>query len=163
MFAIVRDNALELRASVTERFLTRLKTGQTVIMRGVGQPEPLRGTIRLVDPTIDLSTRMGTARIGIDTPESVRSGMFMDAEILVAERETIAVPVTAVGSSDEGATVMRVTDGVVARVPVTLGIRDGGLVEVLTGLAAGDIIVTKAAAFVRDGDRINPVPAVATN
>jgi HlyD family secretion protein len=94
----------------------------------------------------------------------VRTGMFMDAEVLVAERETLSVPVTAVGASDSGATLMRVKDGLVERVPVELGIRDGAFVEVLSGVAAGDLIVTKAAAFVRDGDRINPVPdAAATN
>jgi HlyD family secretion protein len=53
---------------------------------------------------------------------------------------------------------MRVTDGLVARVPVELGIRDGSFVEVLSGVEAGDLIVTKAAAFVREGDKINPVP-----
>jgi HlyD family secretion protein len=56
---------------------------------------------------------------------------------------------------------MRVTDGLVERVPVKLGIRDGAFVEVLSGIAAGDLIVTKAAAFVRDGDKINPVPDTA--
>ena len=56
-----------------------------------------------------------------------------------------------------GATVMRVADGVVERVPVTLGIRDGGLIGVTEGLGEGDLVVTKAGAFVRDGDRINPV------
>jgi HlyD family secretion protein len=44
-------------------------------------------------------------------------------------------------------------------VPVQTGIRDSGWVEILSGLEAGDTIVTKAGAFVRDGDRINPVPA----
>jgi HlyD family secretion protein len=90
--------------------------------------------------------------------------MFVDAEILVAEREALAVPVSAIGASDEGATVMRVRDGLVQRVVVETGIRDAGMVEVVAGLVAGDLVVTKAAAFVRDGDRVNPVPApAATN
>ena len=88
--------------------------------------------------------------------------MFMDAEILIVERDAVAIPVTAVGSSAEGATVMKVTDGVVSRVPVKTGIRDGGWIEVVEGIAPGDSIVTKAGAFVRDGDRINPVPAEPT-
>jgi HlyD family secretion protein len=55
-------------------------------------------------------------------------------------------------------------EGRVDRVPVERGIRDGAFLEVLSGVAAGDLVVTKAAAFVRDGDRINPVPdAAATN
>lgn len=161
MFAIIRDGALELRADVPERFMLKLAPGQKVVMQGVGLSDPLTGTLRLVQPTVDLTTRMGQARIALDAPELVRSGMFLEAEILVAERDTIVVPVTAVGASADGATVMRVADGVVSRVPVKLGIRDGGFIEVTKGLAAGDTVVTKAAAFVRDGDRINPVPVSA--
>jgi HlyD family secretion protein len=71
----------------------------------------------------------------------------------------LAVPVTAIGSSPEGNTVMRVKDGLAERVVVTLGIRDNGMVEITQGLAMGDLVVTKAGAFVRAGDRINPVLA----
>ena len=48
--------------------------------------------------------------------------------------------------------------GVAERVVVTTGIRDGGMVEITDGLAPGDLVVLKAGAFVRAGDRINPVP-----
>ena len=82
----------------------------------------------------------------------------MDAEILVAERETLAVPVTAVGSSGEGSTVMKVVNGEVIRTTVKTGIRDGGWIEIVEGLSPGDTVVKKAGAFVRDGDKINPVP-----
>jgi HlyD family secretion protein len=141
--------------------MLKVQPGQKVLMHGVGQPDTLTGTVRLVDPAIALTSRLGQARVIIDDPTLVRTGMFLDAEVLVAERETLAVPVSAIGASDSGATVMRVTDGLVERVPVDLGIRDGAFVEVLRGVAAGDLIVTKAAAFVRDGDKINPVPDTA--
>lgn len=162
MFTMIRDGALELSADVAEIDLIRLAPGQKVTMMGVGAPDRLTGTIRLVEPTIDATSRLGRARITIDTPQNVRAGMFMDAEILVSERETVAVPVTAVGASAEGTTVMLVKDGTVSRALVRTGIRDGGWVEIVEGIAPGDMVVTKAGAFVRDGDRINPVPA-ATN
>lgn len=162
MFTMNRDGALELLADVAEIDLMRLAAGQKVSMIAVGAPERLTGSIRLVEPTIDTTTRLGRARVTIDTPAGVRAGMFMDAEILVAERETIAVPVTAVGSSPQGSTIMKVTNGEVTRTLVKTGIRDGGWVEIMEGINAGDTVVTKAGAFVRDGDRINPV-AAATN
>jgi HlyD family secretion protein len=161
MFALIRDGELELRADVAERYMLKLAPGQTVVMTGVGQTEPLTGKLRLIRPNIDLTSRLGQARISIDNPASVRSGMFLEADILAAEREGVAVPLTAIGANADGATVMKVSDGMVARVPVKLGIRDGGFVEVLSGVAAGDLVVTKAAAFVRDGDKINPVPDTA--
>ncbi|MDZ4134711.1 MAG: efflux RND transporter periplasmic adaptor subunit, partial [Paracoccaceae bacterium] len=157
MFVMIKDNALELRADVAESDLIRLAPGQGARMMSVGATEALTGIVRLVEPTIDATTRLGRARITIDLPEKLRSGMFADAEILVAQHEAIAVPVTAVGASAEGTSVMRVADGVVSRVLVKTGIRDAGWVEILDGLAPGDTVVTKAGAFVRDGDRINPV------
>lgn len=160
MFVITRDAALELRADVAETDLLRLAPGQKAHLRAVGMGGVLDGTLRLVEPSIDPVTRLGRVRITVDSSnESLRTGMFVEAEILAAQTDALAVPVTAIGSSPEGATVMRVTDGVVERVAVKTGIRDGGLVEITEGLAQGDLVVTKAGAFVRPGDRINPVPA----
>ena len=160
MFVIVRNSELELNAEVAEIDLIRLKPGQRALIRGVGMTTPLNGQIRLVEPLIDLATRMGGVRIWIEPGSPMVTGRFADAEILVAEHDATAIPVTAVGSAKGQTTVMRVRDGLVERVPVTTGIRDGGWVEVVTGLAPGETVVTKAGAFVRDGDRINPVPGV---
>ena len=119
----------------------------------------LSGHIRLVAPTIDTTTRLGNARIAVDPSPMVRSGMFAEADILVATHDAMAVPVTAVGQSGKDTTVKLVKDGLVSEVPVTTGIRQGGWVEVLSGLTLGDTIVAKAGAFVSDGDKINPIPS----
>ena len=161
MFTLIRDGALELRADVAEGDLVRLAAGQPATLKFAGAAELLTGTVRLVEPTIDPTTRLGRARIVIDDPARVRSGMFVQAEIVVAERNTIAAPVSAVGASGTRATVMRVKDGIVAQIFVTTGIRQGPWVEITDGLSEGDTVVTKAGAFVRDGDQINPVPAAA--
>ena len=164
MFVITRDGALELRADVAEIDLLRLAPGQPAHLRAVGMTGTLEGTVRLIEPSIDPITRLGRARISVDTGDTLRSGMYVEAEIIAAEHDALAVPVTAIGSSPEGSTVMRVKDGLVEQIAVKTGIRDGGLVEITEGLAAGDTVVTKAGAFVRNGDRINPVPApVVTN
>jgi len=163
MFVLIRDGALELRADVAEPDLLRLAVGQRAQLVAVGTDAALTGTVRLVEPTIDTATRMGRARISIDAPEQMRAGMFVDASILVAERAGLAVPVTALGSGTEGTTVMRVRGGLVERLAVVTGIRDRGMIEIVSGLAEGDLVVTKAAAFVHDGDHINPVPAAAAS
>lgn len=162
MFVLTRDGALELHADVSEADLPRVQQGQTATITLAAGTEPLSGTLSLVEPTINLATRLGRARITLDKPDQVRAGMFAEADILVTSRTAIAVPVTAVGSEGDETTVMTVKDGVVHRTVVTTGIRDGGWVEVLSGLAEGDQIVAKAGAFVTDGDKINPISA-ATN
>jgi HlyD family secretion protein len=157
MFVLTRDGALELRADVSEADLPRVQAGQTAMITLASGTAPLTGTLTLVEPSIDPATRLGRARITLDKPDQVRAGMFAEADILVVARTAIAVPVTAVGSEGNETTVMTVKDGVVHRIVVTTGIRDGGWVEVLTGLAEGDQIVAKAGAFVTDGDKINPI------
>lgn len=160
MFVLMKDGALELRAEISEADLLRLKPGMPALIRNVGGQAPIAGTLRLVEPGISATTRLGIARISIDDPDALRSGMYADAEIILAEREGLAVPVTAVGSNAEGEpVVMRVEDDVVHEVPVKTGIRDAGMVEIVSGLAEGDRVVTKAAAFVREGDRVSAVLA----
>jgi HlyD family secretion protein len=159
LFVIVRDGAMELRAEVAEGDLARLAPGMPVSMTAIGASEALHGTIRMIEPKIDTNSRLGIARVAFNSDElgDVRLGMFLTADITVQEGEVLAVPITAVGAGPEGTTVMRVVDGVVERVPVVTGMRDSGLVEIVSGLEPGDLVVTKAASFVRDGDRIRPV------
>ena len=161
MFSIIRDGALELKADVAEQDILKLSPGQKVSLRFVGLAAELAGEVRLVEPQVDPATRLGRVRIGIAEPDRVRSGMFANAVIEVARREAPAIPVSAVGGGSDGATAMKVADGRVSLVPIETGIRDGALVELVAGLAPGDSVVTKAGAFVRDGDRINPVPDTA--
>ena len=156
MFAMIRDNALELRA---EGDVLRLAPGQPVTLYLADDSAPRKGTVRLVEPAIDTATRMGRVRITIDDAKGVRPGMYAMGEVLVAERNTAAAPITALGISPEGQTALKVTGDVARRVLVTTGIRDAGWVEITNGLAPGDSIVAKAGAFVRDGDRITPVAA----
>lgn len=158
MFTMIRDNALDLRADVAEGDVLRLTPGQPVTLHLAGDSGTRKGTVRLVEPSIDLATRMGRVRITIDEASGVRPGMYAMAEVLVAERTAPAAPITALGISPEGPTALKVTGDTADLVPVTTGIRDAGWVEITQGLAPGDLIVAKAGAFVRDGDRITPVP-----
>ena len=70
-----------------------------------------------------------------------------------------AAPVTALGVSATGPTALKVTGDTARLVAVTTGIRDGAWVEISQGLTAGQTVVTKAGAFVRDGDHIAPIAA----
>lgn len=162
MFTLIRDGALELRADVAEADLPRLAPGQRVAVTLSASGTMLQGTVRLVEPTIDVTTRLGHVRIGFTDSSAVRSGMFAEARVLVAERDGLAAPITSVSTEGGQSFVMRVQDGTVHRVAVTTGIRDGQWIEITVGLVPGDQIVAKAGAFVADGDRINAVP-LATN
>lgn len=164
MFVLEKDGELELRVDVAEGDLMRLEQGQKAIMRVSGLAEPVQGEVRLVEPAIDSATRLGRARISLGSRTNLLAGMYVEAAIIVAERQALALPVTAVSGEGAEQSVLRVLgDGMVERIAVTTGIREKGLVEIASGLTEGDVVVTKAAAFVQPGNRINPVLAASGN
>jgi len=157
LFTIIKDGRLEMRADISEADMHRIAEGQTAEIHLIGAAKPVAGTVRLIEPTLNTTTRLGLARIEIKDDANLRAGMFADADIIVAERKAIIVPVTSVNMNGNGADVLKIEDGIAKLTTVTTGIREGGMVEVSDGLARGDLIVAKAGAFVRDGDRISPV------
>lgn len=158
MFTLIRDGALELRAELSATDLLRIAPGQSAELRLPGSRETLSATVRLVEPALDLNSRLGYARLALDAPGTARAGMYGEAVVLVAEREGLALPLTAVTSGPRGAFVMVVdAEGRVSRRSVTTGIRDGDLVEILSGLSEGEAVVARAGSFVREGDQITPV------
>lgn len=158
MFVLIRDGLLELNADVAEQDLPRLSVGMIVTMRAAGSGPELTGTVRLIEPAIDPVTRLGRVRIVVDQASQVRAGTFLEADIHVSDREVPVIPVNALGTDAEGSYVMAVgTDGKVHRLAVKTGVRDGGQVEITEGAAQGQMVVAKAASFVRDGDIVTPV------
>jgi HlyD family secretion protein len=159
LFTVIRDGEIELKADVSEDAVLKLAPDQKATVTLAGGAAKLTGTIRLVEPTLDPQSRLGRVYIRFDEPGKARAGMFASAEIVVAERQGIALPLSAITTA-EGKTVARkVENGIVKLVPVETGIQDGQVIEIVSGLAAGDEVVAKAGAYVRDGDRVNPVHA----
>jgi len=113
--------------------------------------------VRLVSPTVDPTTRLGLVHILIDDDNKARSGMYGSAEIIVNTAENVALPLSAVLTTNEGSSARKVEGGVVKFAAVETGIQDGAFVEITKGLKDGEEVVAKAGAYVRDGDHITPV------
>ena len=162
LFTVIRDGALELKADVTEGDLSKIAVGQKVLIHVVGNKTDLAGKVRRIDPTVNAVSRLGTVAIAINANDQARAGMYASAEIIVAEHSATALPITAVTTNKDGSAVRKVEDNKVKLVTVSTGIQDGDYIEITDGLKMGDSVVDKAGAYVRDGDRINPVHALGT-
>ena len=156
LFHIIARAEVELDAEVIETELAKVESGQKarINVAGVGDVD---GTVRLVSPEVDKSTRLGRVRIFLGDDAKLRIGSFARGTIGTAQGRGLAVPSSAVVFDAEGAFVQVVRDGRVARANIVTGLVSGGLVEVRQGLAAGDIVVTRAGTFLRDGDAVRPI------
>jgi HlyD family secretion protein len=159
LFTLIRDGALELVADVSEANIRKIRQGQKAVVLIAGGEAKLEGEVRLVSPTVDPVSRLGFVRIDVDEKSGARAGMYGSAEIIVDQKTALALPLSAVTTGRDGSYARKVEDNVVKQVQIEIGIQDAGFVEVATGLQPGDMVVEKAGAFVRDGDRISPVPA----
>jgi len=157
LYTIIRDGLIEMKADIAEADLIKLAAGQSATVRLSGSSTTVQGKIRMVRPTVDPQTRLGTVHITLADTAGVRAGMYASATIIAEEKQAVVLPRTSVTSAGGVSTVRKVVDGVVRLMPVTVGIQDGPFVEILSGIEAGEQAVAKAGAFVRDGDRINPV------
>lgn len=158
LFTIIKDGAIELVADISESDIQKVKLGQKALVTVAGGQREIEGRVRLVSPTVDQTTRLGLVHIEIDPDSGARAGMYGRAAIIVDETEALALPLSAVTTDRQGSFARKVEDGIVKQVKIDIGFQDGGFIQVLNGLEAGDVVVAKAGAFVRDGDHIAPVP-----
>lgn len=159
MFTIIRDGAVEMQADITEQDLIRLSIGQKAQVTLADGKTIVDGEIRLISPMVDAQTRLGTVYISLLTPEKARVGMYANARITIEEKQGLVLPLSAVTRAKDGMVARKVENNVVQVAKVETGIQDGGFIEILSGLAADDMVVSKAGAFVRNGDQIKPVLA----
>lgn len=132
---------------VPERYLGQLQRGTmiTATIDAYGD-EAFTGRIALIDTRVNEQTRAVTARAEIPNPGArIRPGMAVRVAVQQGVRTAPAVPEAAVQYEGEGAFVYRIARGergsTAQRVEVETGAVEGGFVEILSGLNAGDRVV----------------------
>lgn len=118
--------------------------------------------MRLIAPTVDQRTRLGSVRIAMPERAGLRAGLSASGWIVTDRREAVTVPASAVLTRNLESSVQVVADGVVARRTVVAGIlSEDGRREILDGIAVGETVIARAGAFFVDGDRVRAMEAVA--
>jgi len=142
---IVRMHPLRLRLAVPERDAASLRVEQRVQLREEGTGTPAEGTIVRLSPAVDEGTR--TLMVEAEIPNqdgTLRPGAFATADIVVDPEQTaILVPASAIVTFAGVTKVVTVADGKAVEKRVQLGRKAGDLVEVTSGLAAGESVVAE--------------------
>ena len=156
MFRIIQNGEIELDAEIVETELKKVKLGQKAVVT-VPQNGDFEGKVRLVSPEVDKATRLGRVKIFLGDNPSLRIGSYARGRIETARSRGLAVPSSAVTFDQGLASVQVVKDDKVQKHSVTVGLIAGDLVEIKKGVNEGDLVVTRAGTFLRDGDVVRPV------
>ena len=155
---LVDTRVLQLTASVPVEYVGDLRVGRAVVLRAA-QLDSTRvtGRISRINPTADEATRQ--VRIYVDVPNDagrLMGGLFVSGRVLVREVPgAVAVPQTAVRTEgdDRVPVVYVIAGGKVHQRKVVVGVTDDdrGLVQITSGVAAGDVVVVGPVEGLADG------------
>ena len=157
--------AMKLDFRVPETYLARLAVDQRLAARVDAYPEQsFEGTIYAIEPALDEETRTVLLRARLPNPHNqLRPGLFARVSLILERRENaLVVPEQAIVPVGQTTFVYRVVDGKAVMTPVKLGLRRPGLVEILEGLSAGDLVVTDGQLKIRDGAAVQVLPPTET-
>ncbi|KRG70206.1 efflux RND transporter periplasmic adaptor subunit [Pseudoxanthomonas dokdonensis] len=143
---------------VPEVDLASLQVGDKVVGSTSAWPAlKFEGQVETIDARIDAQTRAVTVRaVFANADHKLRPGMLIDVELYQPSRQALVVPEIAVVQVGRESHVYRVkADDTVEQVPVELGVRRDGDVEVREGLASGDRIVVDGVGKLRSGLKID--------
>lgn len=131
--------------SVPESFLAALKPGLTIRAKSAAYPDRVfEGKVAMVDTRVDPVSRAVLVRAIVENGDgALRPGMLMSVDLVNNERRSLVVPEIALVPVQSRQYVYVVKDGVAHRVPIEIGTRRIGDVEVTGGLNEGDLVITE--------------------
>jgi RND family efflux transporter MFP subunit len=152
--------ALDVVFNVSPAQAAQIHTGDSVrVTAGEGEGGEVvgQGSVAAVGAAVDSSSRAVAVRARIGGPaRPLRIGESVFGRVVTAVHPgAVTVPVAALVPSGDAFQVLVVDSAGVARArPVTVGARSEALAEILTGLAAGETVVTTGAYGIEDGTPI---------
>lgn len=160
-FAVVQTlDDLEISFSVIERFVTKITEGNDVLVTfDAIENEEFNAYVSHVNPTLDTMTRTMSAKAKLCTEDSrVKAGMFARLNVITnIKDDVLVVPSECVSMSEDKNIVFTVVDGKAVKTVVTTGIKDGGIVEITSGLKLGDSVISVGQGLVSDGQSVKVV------
>jgi membrane fusion protein (multidrug efflux system) len=151
--SIQKTNPVKVDFAIPEKYAGKVVVGDPVHFSNDETKLQFTGAVSAIEPTID--PVMGTLQLRAmcDNPSrKIFPGAYVQVELRLRQiTDALMVPTQAIIPVLKGQTVLVKRNGVAVAVPVQTGIRTATSVQVLSGLAAGDTIITTGIMQLRPG------------
>jgi RND family efflux transporter MFP subunit len=156
--SVLRTNPLRVNLTVPEQYSAEVAVGRPVLLQvDAARGQRFEGRVRYVSPALQASSRTLVVEAVVPNDSgALRPGSFATARIEQAsERPGVVVPAAAVRTVSGTARVYVVTDGRVEERIVTVGQPVDDLVEITSGLKAGEIVAGSGVESLADGAAVD--------
>jgi RND family efflux transporter MFP subunit len=152
MFALVSARVLNVYLPFPESAAARLRPGQPVRLITPAAPDrPIDATLSDIKPVVGDVNRAVNALVRLRDVVDWRPGATVTGSVVVdVRRNAVVVPEGSVVLRPAGKVVYEVAGDKAVQHVVTTGVKSGGLVEILTGLTAGQKVAVDGAGFLTD-------------
>jgi membrane fusion protein (multidrug efflux system) len=143
--ARLTDNlSLKVEFSISEKYVSLPLLGSNVTFEVEGFTQAFRAKVYAVDSKLDTRTRSIALRAYYENEkELLFPGMFASVMLITSQSENaIQIPTEAVVPEMNGKSVWIVRNGKAVSTPITTGVRSDVMIEVLSGIAIGDTVIT---------------------
>jgi HlyD family secretion protein len=164
LLTLAAQGSLRIDAGVDEKNLRLLTPGMPARAVADAYPgQPFDAQLTYIAPAVD--PQRGTVEVRLAVPQApayLRPDMTVSVELVGGTKpDALVLPSGAVRDADrEAPWVLLLQDGRAVRVPVTLGLRGVGAVEIMEGLKEGDQAIPQTEKAL-PGDRVRPGPVLA--
>lgn len=160
--AVIEDiKTMKVDLRLPERYFGRVKPGQTVSITVDSLPDKtFTARLKAIDTQVDANGRSLLARGELGNPGgALRTGMFAKARVVLRDSPSaVLIPEEAIVPVGQDSFVYRIEEGKASRVPVKVGLRQDGRVEVISGLKEGETVVTAGQLRLqRDGQEVRVI------
>ncbi len=145
---------------IPEIFASVIKKGLPISAKFSGNKNKIyNGTVYAVSSRINAETRSLLIRVKIDNENyELIPGSLLEVTVNYNERNSLGIPDTSIMLEGDKIYVYKVSEkNITNKTEITIGIRDAGYVEVLSGLTEGDKIVAEGLKKVRPKGKIKPI------
>ncbi len=167
LLTVMDTSTLLAKTHLAQSLAQQMKVGDPASVRVPGVAESVAAKVALISPALDPGSTTVEVWLKIDNQAgALKVGTPVKLSIIGRSvARAWKIPSSAIlTTQDGGKSVMVVgADGAAHRKPVTLGIEDGGDVQVTGGLAPSDMVITVGSYGLDEGTRVKVGPAAEDN
>ena len=167
---VIDPASMRFEGLVSADSIGSVKAGQAVAFRvnGYGEQE-FTGKVRRVNPAANATTRQVEVLVDIVDKKPPKlsgllGGLYAEGRIEIDSTNSLTIPATAVVRDGDKTTAWRLKGNTLQKVSLNIGDRDprSGAFVLRSGLAEGDQLIRHPSATLKDGQKVEMTPALAT-
>lgn len=161
MMKVISNQRLRAHLPFPERVASRIRPGLKVRLTTPASPDEVISEVREMKPLIGASNRAIDVLADVIGQEGWQAGASLNGVVVIGEVEAVVLPEQSVVLRPAGEVVYVIRGNLAEQRIVKTGLRQEGMVEIIEGVTAGEIVAVDGAAFLTDKAEVtiqNPAP-----